>query len=81
MEQGHIKYNTNLVAENVVNNEGINNNDNNFFVAAPSLGNSLPASVKLERNVISFRRRLKTYLYNAAYLPYLPSTFDEFEIA
>ena len=31
--------------------------------------NSLPASVKSEGNIVSFRRRLKTYLFNAAYPP------------
>ena len=41
-----------------------------FSVAAPSVWNSLPAIVKSEGNIIvSFRRRLKTYLFNAAYLP------------
>ncbi|KAK2170887.1 hypothetical protein NP493_1127g02051 [Ridgeia piscesae] len=33
-----------------------------FSVAAPTVWNSLPASVKLERNIVSFLRRLKTYL-------------------
>jgi len=40
-----------------------------FSVAAPTLWNSLPASVKLEGNIVSFRRRLKTYLFNIAYPP------------
>ena len=39
-----------------------------FSVAAPTLWNSLPASVKLEGNTVSFRCRLKTYLFKAAYL-------------
>ena len=34
-----------------------------------SLWNSLPVSVKSEGNIVSFRRRLKTYLFNAAYPP------------
>ena len=38
-------------------------------VAAPTLWNSLPVSVKSEGNIVSFRRRLKTYLFNAAYPP------------
>ena len=37
-----------------------------FSVAAPTVWNSLPASVKSEGNIVSFRRRLKTYLFNAA---------------
>ena len=40
-----------------------------FSVAAPTLWNSLPVSVKSEGNIVSFRRRLKTYLFNAAYPP------------
>ena len=40
-----------------------------FSVAAPTVWNSLPASVKSEGNIVSFRRRLKTYLFNAAYPP------------
>ena len=40
-----------------------------FSVAAPTVWNSLPASVKSEANIVSFRRRLKTYLFNAAYPP------------
>ena len=38
-----------------------------FSVAAPTVWNSLPASVKSEGNIVSLRRRLKTYLFNAAY--------------
>ena len=38
-----------------------------FLVAAPTVWNSLPASVKSEGNIVSFSRRLKTYLVNAAY--------------
>ena len=38
-----------------------------FSVAAPTVWNSLPASVKSEGNIASFRRRPKTYLFNAAY--------------
>ena len=40
-----------------------------FSVAAPTVWNSLPASVKSEGNIVSFGRRLKTYLFNAAYPP------------
>ncbi|KAK2184291.1 hypothetical protein NP493_272g01037 [Ridgeia piscesae] len=40
-----------------------------FSVAAPTLWNSLPVSVKSEGTIVSFRRRLKTYLFNAAYPP------------
>ena len=40
-----------------------------FSVAAPTLWNSLPVSVKSEGNIVSFRRRLKTYLFYAAYPP------------
>ena len=40
-----------------------------FSVAAPTVWNSLPASVKSEGNIVSFWRRLKTYLFNAVYLP------------
>ena len=40
-----------------------------FSVAAPTVWNSLPASVKSEGNIVSFRRRLKPYLCNAAYPP------------
>ncbi|KAK2186343.1 hypothetical protein NP493_205g03025 [Ridgeia piscesae] len=40
-----------------------------FSVAAPTLWNSLPVSVKSEGNIVSFRRCLKTYLFNAAYPP------------
>ena len=40
-----------------------------FSVATPIVWNSLPASVKSEGNIVSFRRRLKTYLFNAAYPP------------
>ena len=40
-----------------------------FSVAAPTLWNSLPVSVKSEGNIVSFRRRLKTYLFNAAFPP------------
>ena len=32
-----------------------------FSVAAPTLCNSLPATVKLEGNIVSFRRRLNSY--------------------
>ena len=39
-----------------------------FSVAAPTLWNYLPASIKLEGNIVSFRRRLKTYLFKAAYI-------------
>ena len=40
-----------------------------FSVAAPTVWNSLPASVKSEGNIVSFLQRLKTYLFNAAYPP------------
>ena len=40
-----------------------------FSVATPTVWNSLPTSVKSEGNIVSFRRRLKTYLFNAAYPP------------
>ena len=40
-----------------------------FSVAAPTLWNSLPVSVKSEGNIVSYRRRLKTDLFNAAYPP------------
>ena len=47
-----------------------------FLVAAPTVWNLLPASFKLAGNIIaSFRRRLKTYLFNAAYHPKPPSFF------
>ena len=38
-----------------------------FLVAALTVWNSLPASVKPEGNIVSFRRRIKTYLFKAAY--------------
>ena len=38
-----------------------------FSVAAPKVWNSLPASVESEGNIVSFRRCLKPYLFNAAY--------------
>ena len=40
-----------------------------FSVAAPTMWNSLPVGVKSEGNVVSFRQRLETYLFNAAYPP------------
>ena len=40
-----------------------------FSVAAPTLWNSLPDSVKSARNIASFRRNLKTYLFKIAYPP------------
>ena len=40
-----------------------------FSVAAPTVWNSLPASVKSEGSIVSLRRRIKTYLVNAAYPP------------
>ena len=40
-----------------------------FSVAAPAVWNALPATVKSEGNIVSFSRRLKTYLFNAAYPP------------
>ena len=44
-----------------------------FSVATPTVWNSLPASAQSEGNIVSFRRRLKTYLFNAAYHPKPPS--------
>ena len=38
-------------------------------VAAPTVWNSLPASVKSQGNIVSFCQHLKTYLLNAAYPP------------
>ena len=38
-----------------------------FSVAAPTVWNSLPVGVKSEGNTVSFRRRLKTYIFNVAY--------------
>ena len=46
-----------------------------FSVDAPTLWNLLPTSVKLEGNIVSFCRRVKTYLFKAAYPLYIPSTF------
>ena len=40
-----------------------------FSVAAPTLWNSLPDSVKSARNIVSFRRNLKTYILKIAYPP------------
>ena len=40
-----------------------------FSVVAPTLWHSLHASVKLEANIVSFCRRRKTHLFNAAYPP------------
>ncbi|KAK2171264.1 hypothetical protein NP493_1083g00017 [Ridgeia piscesae] len=40
-----------------------------FSVAAPTVWISLPVSVKSEGNIVSFRRRLKTHFFNAAYRP------------
>ena len=40
-----------------------------FSVAAQTVWNSLPTSVILERNIVSFQWRLKTYLFKAAYPP------------
>ena len=40
-----------------------------FSVAAPTLWNSHPDSVKSARNIASFRRNLKTYLFKMAYPP------------
>ena len=40
-----------------------------FSVAAPTVWNSLPASIKSELNILSFCRRLKIYLFNADYPP------------
>ena len=46
-----------------------------YSVAAPTLWNPLLGSVTLEGNVVSFRRRLKTCLFNVAYSPSLSTTF------
>ena len=46
-----------------------------FSVAAPTVWNSLPASVTLEGDIVSFCRRLKIYLFYAAYPPWPPSFF------
>ena len=40
-----------------------------FRVWAPSLWNSLPLSVRSATTVSTFRRRVKTHLFNLAYLP------------
>ena len=40
-----------------------------FSVATQTVCNSLPASVKSQGNIVSFRRRLKPYLFNAACPP------------
>ena len=40
-----------------------------LVIAAPTVWNSLPVSIKSEGNIVPFRRRLKTYLFNAAYPP------------
>ena len=40
-----------------------------FSVAAPTLWNSIPDSVKSAGNIASFRRHLKNYLFNIAYPP------------
>ena len=40
-----------------------------FPVAAPTLWNSLPVSVKFVGNVATFRRKLKTHLFKLAYHP------------
>ena len=45
-----------------------------FSVAAPTLWNSLPDSVKSARNIASFRRNLKTYIFKMAYPPWLLGT-------
>ena len=44
-------------------------NAGTFSVAAPTLWNSLPDSVKSARNIASFCRNLKTYLFKIAYPP------------
>ena len=46
-----------------------------FSVAEPTVWNSLPTSVKSKGNIVSFRRRLKTFIFNAAYPPWPPSFF------
>ena len=40
-----------------------------FSVAAQTVCNSLPASFISQRNIVSFRRHLKTYIFNAPYPP------------
>ena len=40
-----------------------------FSIAAPTLWNSLPVSVKSCEDISTFRRHLKTYLFHLAYPP------------
>ena len=40
-----------------------------FSLCTPSLWNNLPLSVRSATSVATFRRRLKTYLFNLAFLP------------
>ena len=40
-----------------------------FSVAAPTLLNSLPGSIKSEGNITTFRRKLKAHLFKLAYTP------------
>ena len=44
-----------------------------FSVAAPTLWNSLPVSVKSVGNIATFRHKLKTHLFKLAYPPQVPS--------
>ena len=43
-----------------------------FAVGAPTIWNILPSSVKSVENTATFRRHLKTYIYNLAYPSKLP---------
>ena len=43
--------------------------DRRFGVAAPRLWNSLPVELKAASSLISFKRKLKTYLFLQAYGP------------
>ena len=39
------------------------------MIASPALWNSLPVSVKSFEDISTFRRHLKTYLFDPAYPP------------
>ena len=55
-----------VVAIVVVPKTYTNNATRAFPLAAPTLWNMLPSSVKSVGNIAKFRRHLKTYLYNFA---------------
>ncbi len=40
-----------------------------FSAAAPTIWNSLPVNIKSAENIVTFRRHLKTYLFNITYPP------------